>query len=273
MDGHRLSGEDRVGESGGVVVAVEARDRLCAFAGDVSSVLALERQRENAELYVRGLIEQGGRKSLQRTLFRFGETPARYESMQQFLSDSPWSAKELVRACAERVAPQLEVLAWVVDDTSFPKSGKHSPGVKRQYCGALGKVANCQVGVSLHACGRRGTLPIGWALYLPEEWCSDSERRRKAKIPDDVAFAPKPQLADDLIERAAAWQLPAAPILADQAYGDDSALRNRLNDARPPYVLAIREETSVFAPDTTFVVRARRGAIGRPPSFAHPDQA
>jgi SRSO17 transposase len=254
------------------MVAVEARDRLYAFAEDVTSVMGLERQRQNAELYVRGLIEQGGRKSLQPTLFRFGETPARYESMQQFVADSPWSARELVRACAERVGPQLEVLAWVVDDTSFPKTGKHSPGVKRQYCGALGKVSNCQVGVSLHACGRRGTLPIGWALYLPEEWCSDAERRRRAKIPGEVGFARKPQLAGDLIEQAAAWQLPPAPILADQAYGDDSALRNRLNDQRHPYVLAIREETSVFAPDTTFAVRARRGAIGRPSSFAHPDQ-
>jgi SRSO17 transposase len=236
-------------------------------------VLALERQRQNAELYVRGLLEQGGRKSLQPTLFRFGETPARYESMQQFLTDSPWAAGELVRACAERVAPQLEVCAWVVDDTSFAKTGKYSPGVKRQYCGALGKIANCQVGVSVHACGARGTLPIGWALYLPEEWCSDAERRRRAKIPQAVAFRSKPLLASELIEQAASWQVPTAPILADEAYGRDTDFRNRLNDARHPYVLAIAEESSVFAPETSFQVRARQGAIGRRPSFAYPDQA
>jgi SRSO17 transposase len=272
MDQHRVSGEVRAGGSGAVMVAVEARDRLCAFAEDVASVMALGRQRQNAELYVRGLIEQGGRKSLQPTLFRFGETPARYESMQQFLTDSPWPAGELVRACAERVGPQLEVVAWVVDHTSFPKTGKLSPGVKRQYCGALGKISNCQVGVSLHACGRRGTLPIGWALYLPEEWCADAERRRRAKIPDEVAFRRTPELASELIDEAVGWQLQAAPILADQAYGDDAGFRNRLSDARLAYVLAIREETSVFAPDTTFAVRARRGAIGRRPSFAYPDQ-
>src|SRR6266542_1437238 len=103
--------------------------------------------------------------------------PARYESVQQFLADSPWEPELLVRACAERVAFTLGVVAWVVDDTGIAKDGKHSPGVKRQYSGTLGKIGNCQV--SLHAVGERGTLPLGWALYLPEEWCSDSVRRRQ----------------------------------------------------------------------------------------------
>src|SRR5205814_76364 len=140
------------------------------------------RQRENALVYVRGLIEQGGRKSLQPTLFRLGESPARYESVQQFLADSPWDPGLLVRACAERVAPELGVLAWVVDDTGIAKDGRHSPGVKRQYSGTLGKIGNCQVAVSLHAVGERGTLPVGWALYLPAEWCSDRERRRQSQV-------------------------------------------------------------------------------------------
>src|SRR3954469_8101914 len=107
--------------------AVEARDRLVAFAGEVVGGVTLARRRENALLYVRGLVEQGGRKSLQPTLLRLEETPARYESMQQFLADSPWDPGLLVRACAERVAPQLGVLAWVIDDTGIVKDGKHSP--------------------------------------------------------------------------------------------------------------------------------------------------
>src|SRR5438552_2760322 len=110
--------------------AVEARERLVSFVGEVVEGLALARQRENALLYVRGLIEQGGRKSLQATLFRLEQTPARYESMQQFLADSPWDPGLLVRECAERVAPELAVTAWVVDDTGIPKDGRHSPGVK-----------------------------------------------------------------------------------------------------------------------------------------------
>ena len=163
--------------------AVEARERLIGFLGEVAAGLSLIRQRENALLYVRGLIEHGGRKSLQPTLFRLEESPARYESMQQFLADSPWQPEMLVRSCAERVAPELGALAWVVDDTGIAKDGRHSPGVKRQYSGTLGKIGNCQVAVSLHAVGERGTLPVGWALYLPEEWCSDRERRRQAKVP------------------------------------------------------------------------------------------
>src|SRR6266446_7550204 len=175
--------------------AREPRERLLAFVGEVVRPLPHVRQRENAVLYVRGLIEQGGRNSLQPTLIRLEETPACYESMQQFLADSPWQPELLVRACAERVAPELGVLAWVVDDTGIVKDGKHSPGVKRQYSGALGKIGNCQITVSVHAVGERGTLPLGWSLYLPEEWCDDPERRRKAKIPEVVCFQTKPQLA------------------------------------------------------------------------------
>src|SRR6187399_2362150 len=124
--------------------AVEARERLVGFVAEMAAALPHVRQRENALVYVRGLIEHGGRKSLQPTLFRLGEDAARYESLQQFLADSPWDPALLVRACARRVAPELGVSAWVVDDTGIAKDGKHSPGVKRQYSGTLGKIGNCQ---------------------------------------------------------------------------------------------------------------------------------
>src|SRR6266851_5233480 len=145
----------------GAAVAVEVRvaetrERLAGFVTEMVSALPHVRQRENALVYVRGLIEQGGRKSLQPTLFRLEETPARYESVQQFLADSPWDPGLLVRACAERVVPAIGVEAWVLDDTGFPKDGKHSPGVKRQYSGTLGKIGNCQLGVSVHAVGAGG---------------------------------------------------------------------------------------------------------------------
>src|SRR6266699_2489842 len=210
-------------EAAMVVMSASApRERLLAFVDQVVRPLPHVRQRENALLYVRGLIEQGGRKSLQPTLFRLEETPARYESLQQFLADSPWDPALLVRASVERVAPEIGVVAWVVDDTGIVKDGRHSPGVKRQYSGTLGKIGNCQIAVSLHAVGQRGTLPLGWSLYLPEEWCEDVERRRKAKIPDALACQTKPQLAASLAEQAAAWEIARAPILADCAYGDDS---------------------------------------------------
>jgi SRSO17 transposase len=252
--------------------AVEVRDRLVGFVVEVAERLPLRRQRENALLYVRGLIEHGGRKSLQPTLFRLEETPARYESMQQFLADSPWDPELLVRACAERVAPELDVTAWVVDDTGIVKDGKHSPGVKRQYSGTLGKIGNCQVTVSVHAVGARGTLPLGWSLYLPEEWCDDRERRRKAKIPDDVRFQTKPALAADLCERAAGWEIPAAPVLADSAYGDDTAFRTSLHESGLEYVVAVRAETSVYGPETTFAVPQCKATVGRPRTVARPDR-
>jgi SRSO17 transposase len=254
------------------VPAVEVRDRLVAFVEEMAWPLQLRRQRENALLYVRGLVEQGGRKSLQPTLFRLEETPARYESMQQFLADSPWDPELLVRACAERVAPEIGVVAWIVDDTGIAKDGAHSPGVKRQYSGTLGKIGNCQVTVSVHAVGERGTLPLGWCLYLPEEWCDDLERRRKAKIPAELVFETKPKLAAGLCERAGGWQLPAAPILADSAYGDDASFRTDLQEAKLEYLVAVRAETSVYGPETTFAVPERDGPRGRPRTVARPDR-
>ena len=153
-----------------------------------------------------GLLEQGARKSLEPLVERLGGD-ADYQSMQQFLADSPWDPALVVRAVAERVAPEIDVQAWVLDDTGFPKDGKDSPGVKRQYSGTLGKTGNCQIGVSVHAVGSRGTVPLGWALYLPEEWCDDPERRMRAKIPEEVGFQTKPELAVELVERAAGWEI------------------------------------------------------------------
>jgi SRSO17 transposase len=252
--------------------ALTARDRLLAFTDEVVASFPHVRQRENALLYVRGLVEHGGRKSLQPTLFRLGEPAARYESLQQFLADSPWDPALLLRACAERVVPELDPLAWIVDDTGIKKDGIHSPGVKRQWSGTLGKIDNCQITVSLHAVGQRGSQPLGWALYLPEEWCEDSERRAKAKIPPELCFRTKGELAGELIEQAASWQLPGAPILADCAYGDDTKLRSRLDAAGREYVVSVSPATTVYPAATRFSVPERRGARGRPPQVARPDR-
>jgi SRSO17 transposase len=196
-----------------------------------------------------------------------------YQSLQQFLADSPWDPTVVMRAVAERVTPAIDVQAWLLDDTGFPKDGKRSPGVKRQYSGTLGKIGNCQIGVSLHALGNAGTVPLGWALYLPQEWCDDPERRRRAKIPETVTFQTKPELGVDLIERTAGWEVPDAPVLGDCAYGDSTALRTRLNAAERRYVLSVSAETTVFAPETIFDVPALRpGGKGRQPRRPRPDR-
>ena len=255
-----------------LVGSAAVAERLEAFGVEVlSGAVNRPVQLVNGGVYLRGLIEQGPRKSLEPMVGRLGDV-ADYESLQQFLAVSTWDPALVVRAVAERVAPRIDVQAWVLDDTGFPKDGKHSPGVKRQYSGTLGKIGNCQVGVSVHAVGEHGTVPLGWALYLPEEWCQDLERRRRAKIPAEVEFQSKPELGVDLIERAAGWKIEKAPVLGDRAYGDNSVLRERLHDAELQYVLSVGAQSTVFAPETTFTVPEREGSTGRPRSRPRADR-
>jgi SRSO17 transposase len=249
------------------------RERLEAFAVEVLSE-AMNRpvQVRNGGLYLRGLIEQAARKSLEPLVERLGGD-ADYQSLQQFLADSPWDPALVVRAVAERVAGAIDVEALVLDDTGFPKDGKDSPGVKRQYSGTLGKIGNCQIGVSVHAVGGKGTVPLGWALYLPEEWCNDAGRRKRAKIPEDVVFKTKPELGVALIERASSWDVPDAPVLGDCAYGDKTELRGRLDSAGRQYVLGVSADTTVFAPETVFEVpAARKAGNGRQKTRPRPDR-
>ena len=248
------------------------KERLEAFAGEVLAE-AMNRpvQLVNGGLYLRGLLEQGPRKSLEPMVERLGGD-ADYQSLQQFVADSPWDPALVVKAVAERVAGQIDVEAWVLDDTGFPKDGKDSPGVKRQYSGTLGKTGNCQIGVSVHAVGRRGTVPLGWALYLPEDWCQDRQRRRKAKIPDEVVFKTKPQLGVELVEQAVGWDVPKAPVLGDHAYGENTWLRDRLHQAGCEYVLSVGPTTKVFEQGTSFAVPPKKPTATRGPVLPRPDR-
>src|SRR5450432_135426 len=198
--------DSRSGVSGRVDAPSVVADRLEVFGAEVLAE-AINRpvQMVNGGVYLRGLIEQGPRKSLEPMVERLGGD-ADYQSLQQFLADSPWDPAVVVRAVAEQVVAVIGVEAWVLDDTGFSKDGKRSPGVKRQYSGTLGKIGNCQIGVSVHAVGSKGTVPLGWALYLLEDWCGDAERRRRAKIPAEVEFQTRPELGVELIERAAGWE-------------------------------------------------------------------
>jgi SRSO17 transposase len=262
------AGVMEVGIEGELVgVAPEVKDRLAVYCADVASGLARFEQRRNAALYARGLMEAGARKSLEPMVARLGGGTVEYEALQHFLADSPWDCGVIDRAVAERVCAVIEPTAWVLDDTGVPKDGKRSPGVKRQYSGTLGKIGNCQIAVSLHAVSAKGTVPLGFRLYLPEDWCQDPVRRREAKIPKDVEFQTKPGLGSDLVARAAGWKIGRAPVLGDQAYGNDTKLRTRLHAEDIEYVLSIGPECDVFAPDTVFAVPSRKpGSRGPAPS-------
>jgi SRSO17 transposase len=262
---------EREVRAGSLAPAVKAR--MEAFVAQIAGVaMSHPVQRSNAEVYVRGLLAAGARKSLEPLVERL-DGDGDYQSLQQFLADSPWEPGRLMQAVAERVAPVVAAEAWVLDDTGFPKDGKHSPGVKRQYSGTLGKIGNCQIGVSLHAVSERATLPLGWALYLPQDWCADPERRRKAKIPEDVAFATKPELGLGLIQQAAGWAIDRAPVLGDAAYGENTQLRGELDAGGIDYVLSINPDTTIFEPGTVFAVPDRKpGTPGRSPAAHRADR-
>jgi len=245
-------------------VAPEVKDRLTAYFVDVASGLVRSEQRRNAQLYARGLMESGARKSLEPIVARLGGGPVEYEALQHFLADSPWDPVVVDRAVAERACAVIEPTAWVLDDTGVPKDGRRSPGVKRQYSGTLGKIGNCQIAVSLHAVGVKGTVPLGFWLYLPEDWCADAVRRKDAKIPDSVGFQTKPAIGADLVTRAAGWKIRRAPVLGDQVYGNDAKLRTRLHDDAIDYVLSVGRECNVYRPDTALLRRAAQARLAWP---------
>jgi SRSO17 transposase len=255
------TGEELVGVAPAVV------DRLAEYFADVASGLVRSEQRWAAAYYARALMMDGARKSLEPMVTRMGGSSVEYEALQHFLADSPWDPAVIDRAVAERVCAVIEPVAWVLDDTGVPKYGRHSPGVKRQYSGTLGKIGSCQIAVSLHAVSTKGTVPLGFRLYVPEDWCADPVRRREAKIPASVEFQTKPTLGGELIARAAGWKLRRAPVLGDQAYGNDTKLRTRLHGDGIDYVLSIAPECGVFDPATVFGIPPRKpGSRGPAPS-------
>lgn len=257
--------------TGLVASGSEIRASLEEFVADVVMPIGRVERQRNAELYVRGMLGQGRRKSLEPVIARVADGDvAVYQSVQQFIADSPWDPTPVLARMAERVVPRIGVLAWIIDDSGWPKQGTESPGVARQYSGTLGKVGNCQIGVSVHAVGNHGTVPLGWSLYLPKTWCADTKaakkRRKGAKIPEGVQFQTKPELALSLLQTTDGWRITRAPILGDVAYGKNTALRTALDIQGYEYVLSIDEAVGVFAPDTVFAVPAKQQSKGRPTS-------
>ncbi len=177
---------------------------------------------------------------------------AKHQSLLHFVGQAPWSDEALLARVRDEVLPRIErhgpIEAWIVDDTGFPKKGKHSVGVTRQYCGQLGKQDNCQVAVSLSIANVAASLPIAYRLYLPEIWAADPERRHKAKIPDSVAFQTKPAIALDQIRAAQAAGVAPGVVLADAGYGADGAFRTGLSALGLDYVVGVQPTLSVWRP-------------------------
>lgn len=224
-------------------------ERYCD--GIVSTLMHADRE-QPARWYIKGLMLPGERKSVEPMAARVQPTQVRsaHQSMHHLVADAPWSDDAMLSAVARRILPQLikpgDAVHWIVDDTGFPKKGKHSVGVARQYCGQTGKQDNCRVAVSLSIASERGSLPIGYQLYLPREWADDESRRLKAGVPDEVVFKTKPALAMEQIEAALAANYPRGIVLADAAYGDETAWRERLAGHGLTYAVGVRPGTTVW---------------------------
>jgi SRSO17 transposase len=157
------------------------------------------------------------------------------------------------------------VVAWIVDDTGFPKKGRHSVGVTRQYCGQVGKQENCRIAVSLSVATWSSSLPIGYRLYLPKEWAQDAERRGRAEVPEEIAFQTKLEIAAEQIRAAVAAGVTRGVVLADAAYGNDSEFRGVLSELGLQYVVGVQNSMTVWEPGKQPLPAKPRGKMGRPP--------
>ena len=171
--------------------------------------------------------------------------------------------RDLVLPSIERNGP---IEAWIIDDTGFPKKGRHSVGVARQYCGQLGKQDNCQVAVSLSIANHAASLPIAYRLYLPENWSNDAARRKSARVPDDVTFRTKPMIALEQIRAACAAGIPKGVALMDGGYGVDTMLRTEITALGLTYVAGIQPHTTVWPQGQGPLPPKEWSGRGRPPS-------
>jgi SRSO17 transposase len=206
--------------------------------------------------YCLGLVMPGERKSVEpmAAITAPARTAAQHQSLLHFVGQGAWSDEEVLAKVREMVLPQIErrgpIEAWIIDDTSFPKQGRHSVGVSHQYCGQLGKQANCQVAVSLSLANHDASLPVAYRLYLPKVWAEDRSRRGKAGVPEEIEFKTKPEIALEQIRWACEVGLPGNMALLDAGYGHDSKLRRGITELGKHYVAGIQPQTLVWAPRT-----------------------
>jgi SRSO17 transposase len=235
----------------------EANDIESRFAGYVEGLVSVIGHADRAgplHDYCLGLVMPGERKSVEpmAAITAPERTAAQHQSLLHFVGQGGWSDDDVLGKVREMVLPQIErhgpIEAFIIDDTSFPKKGQHSVGVSHQYCGQLGKQANCQVAVTLSLANHDASLPVAYRLYLPKAWAEDDDRRRKAKVPEDIDFKTKPEIALDQIRWAHEIGLPGRMVLLDAGYGNDSKLRAGITELGRVYAAGIQPQTLVWKP-------------------------
>ena len=234
-------------------------------------------RQEPLNKYCLGLLLEGERKSIEPMAARLDSqnTQAVRQSLQHFVANAPWSDETMLEQVRNQVLPGMQkqgpVVAWIVDDTGFPKKGKHSVGVARQYCGQVGKQDNCQVAVSLSVATWAASLPIAYRLYLPEEWAKDTERREKAGVPEEIRFQTKPKIALDQIRQAVESDIARGVVLADAAYGNDSQFRTGVSKLDVAYMVGVQSSMSVWKSGTEPLPPKPWKGQGRPPKLLRRD--
>ena len=227
--------------------------------------------------YCTGLLLPGERKSVEPMAARLAPDNVRrmHQSLHHVVADAPWRDEALLAEVRSGVLPSMRqqgpVVAWLVDDTGFPKKGSHSVGVTRQYCGQLGKQENCRVAVSLSVATWSASLPVAYQLYLPESWANDEERRRQAGVPEQIGFRTKPQIAVAQIRQAVTAEVPRGVVLADAGYGNDGQFRAALTELDLHYVVGVQSSLSAWAPGTEPLPPKPWSGLGRRPKLLRRD--
>jgi SRSO17 transposase len=233
-----------------------SEERFSGYVDGLASVIGHADRMDPLRDYCTGLMLPGDRKSVEPMAARTApsRTAAQHQSLLHFIGVAGWSDERVLGKVRELVLPALTrqgpIEAWIIDDTSFPKQGQHSVGVQHQYCGQLGKQANCQVAVTLSLANHHGSLPVAYQLYLPKDWATDPARRTKAGVPESVVFKTKPEMALEQVRWACEAGLPRGVGLIDAAYGNDARLRTGMMELGLRYVAAIQSNCLVWPPGT-----------------------
>ncbi|MGH9510776.1 MAG: IS701 family transposase [Terriglobales bacterium] len=244
--------------------------RFAAYIEGLVKAAGHEDRHAPLKNYCKGLLLPGERKSIEPMAARLdGEnTQSMRQSLHHLVAKAPWRDEVLLEQARNYALPAMQkhgpTVAWIVDDTGFPKKGKHSVGVTRQYCGQVGKQENCRVAVSLSVATWSSSLPIEYRLYLPKEWAEDSERREETEVPEEVEFQTKPAIALDQIRAAVEANLDRGVVLADAAYGINTEFRDGLTELHLQYVVGVQSTMTVWEPGKQPLPAKPRGRMGRP---------
>ena len=257
----------------GLTKSGDVASRFSTYIDGLASVIGHAGRAKPLRDYCTGLMMPCDRKSVEpmAAMTAPERTAAQHQALLHVVGQGDWSDQQVLAKIREVVLPGIErhgkIEAWIIDDTGFPKKGRHSVGIARQYCGQLGKQDNCQVAVTLSVANHHASLPVAYRLYLPREWVTDRARRRKAGVPKEIIFKTKPAIALDHLRWACAVGLPRGVVLMDAGYGTDTALRGTITALGLSYVAGIQPQTSVWAAGTGPRPPKTWSGSGRPPKL------